>query len=656
MTIKVLYGNPKAENRFVRLVASDVATAKPRLGVLFCKNLVWLACCLFAVVRADADDFTVTASSQTNGRLSSLTLAFPAATQASSIWVASGPTDAGEVLGNWQSLYFGADIAAGATSCTIPVKLQGGETAMRLLMLANSDEFVELESVSSEGNAYVTTGFVPGGNTFVRCDLKWDVCKGSAIFGARAGAGKSSFSLLELTKDGWRYDYADEIKNSYFNPVVGRRYIAEMDHESLRVNGVAVQNCSRKAGAASFSAGCGLMLFAMNNAGTYSSPAQATIYSLKAWSNLNDPSTLVSDLVPCLANGVAGFVNRKTRAFQTNTGTLKAGPAAAHSTLGTLVASSGLIDACGLTRTMSVVKQYRQRKRVTADLAFTPALSDSLLIAAYGATDAGTKLSDWPSTELLGIVPAATTQKTVQISKVIDDELKVIRYFLVPRCASAAYDRQFEGIRATGTQYALTDFTPTQSAGVIADFTFDTVEETQVPFSARSAAGSNAFAVLYTTAQGFRLDYQSAMINSQVKMTAETKFRLDMSTYLNINNSRVATVPDANKQNFTAGSPLTLFALNTAGSVGSCSKAVCHAFYAWSSMGNDTTRVLDLVPCEKNGEIGFYNKVNGKFYGNSGAGMFEAVGPEKINVNAQVVSVSSAMMQPPPNGLIIHMR
>jgi hypothetical protein len=66
-------------------------------------------------------------------------------------------------------------------------------------------------------------------------------------------------------------------------------------------------------------------------------------------------------------------------------------------------------------------------------------------------------------------------------------------------------------------------------------------------------------------------------------------------------------------------------------------------------------RVLDLLPAMKNGEVGFYNKCDRKFYGNSGTGAFEAV-REVVNTTAQVLSDSGTMATPPPNGLQITIR
>ena len=57
----------------------------------------------------------------------------------------------------------------------------------------------------------------------------------------------------------------------------------------------------------------------------------------------------------------------------------------------------------------------------------------------------------------------------------------------------------------------------------------------------------------------------------------------------------------------------------------------------------------------KNGEVGFYNKCDGKFYGNSGTGGFEAVN-EVLNVSAQVLSDSGTLGVPPPDAFMLIVR
>ena len=52
----------------------------------------------------------------------------------------------------------------------------------------------------------------------------------------------------------------------------------------------------------------------------------------------------------------------------------------------------------------------------------------------------------------------------------------------------------------------------------------------------------------------------------------------------------------------------------------------------------------------KNGEVGFYNKCDGKFFGNFGTGAFEAVG-EVVNMTVQILADSGLRTTPPPGGL-----
>ncbi len=57
----------------------------------------------------------------------------------------------------------------------------------------------------------------------------------------------------------------------------------------------------------------------------------------------------------------------------------------------------------------------------------------------------------------------------------------------------------------------------------------------------------------------------------------------------------------------------------------------------------------------KNGEVGFYNKCDGKFFGNFGTGAFEAVG-EVVNMTVQILADSGLRTTPPPGGLQIFVR
>ena len=619
------------------------------------------------------------------GLLSSLSVAFPATAKASSLWLAWGKEDSGDLLGNWEELDFLAEVQAGATSCTCPVSVtprHSGLTVARVFLLENDAELTELESVSSAGdsNQFVDTGYVPCGKTGVRCDFSFDTLKGSALFGIRTSTSANQFCLLELLSNGFRVDYAEGQGNTYSlqdgAPVSGRRYVAEMDNTGLLVDGKFINDrCKLTGGVKTVAPGKNLYLFAMNNNGTVSSPSVATIYSFKAWNETGVKSTLKCDLVPCQKNGVVSFYDRKNGKFLPPSGTLTAGSAKAHSSLGGLAGYSGAFRPYGDGRGMTVKNVFRATRRVRAVLELDAALSDSTLIAAFGSEDKGEDLEDWfkadgtvaegATVRVVAAVPGEATSFTLTVPDVIDENMKVFRFFLVARFGDTAYDQVLDGVRATGTQYVLTDIVPTGSFSVQAQFKFDAIAEAQCLFGARTSSGVEAFELLHTYDYGLRYDY-NMRINNTNKKAGYGKFLcvmnsvgLDYTKDGDAQATRVCSRPTTVSTSFTAGGKLAIFGMNSAGTVSAYAKAVCYRFWAWKVSGDDTTRCLDLVPCVKNGEVGFYNKIGGGFLGNSGTGAFEAVEAadgEQANAAARVFASSGAIPTPPPPGLSIIVR
>lgn len=623
------------------------------------------------------------------GLLSSLSVAFPATAKASSLWLAWGKEDAGDLLGNWEELDFLADVQAGATSCMCPVSVtprHSGLTVARVFLLENDAELTELESVSSAGdsNQFVDTGYVPNGKTGVRCDFSFDKLKGSALFGARTSTSANQFCLLELPSNntGFRVDYAKEQTATYSlqknAPIAGDRYVAEMDHAGLRIQGGNI-NASwslKTSGVQPVSPGKGIYLFAMNNNGTDSSPAAATIYSFKAWDETGVKSTLKCDLVPCQKNGVVSFYDRKNGKFLPVSGTLTAGSAKDHSSLGGLAGYSGTLRPYGDGRGMTVKNIFRATRRVKAVLEIDAALSDSTLLAAFGPEDKGEDLEDWfksdgtvaegATVRVVAAVPGEATSFTATVPDVIDENMKVFRFFLVSRFGGEDYDRVLDGVRAKGTQYVQTDIVPTGSFSVQAQFKFDAIADAQCLFGARTSSGMEAFELLHTYDLGLRYDYNTKIANTGTK-PEYGKFLCVMNAsglgYTNDVNSTTTTLvykrPTDVSTTFTAGGKFAIFAMNSAGAVSAWAKAVCYRFWAWKVYGDDSTRCLDLVPCVKNGEVGFYNKIGGGFLGNAGMGAFEAVEAadgEQANAAARVFASSGAFPTPPPPGLAIIFR
>ena len=638
-------------------------------------HLAILATAVVAAVSASyafaADDITVTGSTQNDGVLSSLSLSFPANSSPTRLFLAWGESDFGTSFGNWPHVDWLADVPAVATSCDVPIStLRSGLPFVRVFRIAPDASATELESVTASGSQYVKTSFIPSSTAAVRCDFTLDAFANQAIFGCRSAAGANSFCLLTIVPSGsaghgWRFDYGNQIKNSGVDPVGGKRYLVAADYRGLKINGTLLANATIGS-QLTVNPGYVMALFGMSTAGTPGSPAQATIYSFKAWSDAdNKTTTMAADLVPCRKNGVVSFYNRANGTFESLvTGTLVAGVEKANGTCGAPVDTSAAFNPYGTDRTMSVAHFYRDHRYPTADLAFTTGLADCALVLTHDSVDHGGIIADWPAenTILVTNVPASATSMTVAVPwRVVNGEEHCFRFFLVARSGSTTYDRQFEGIRATGTQYVLTDFVPTQTANVMVDFKFDTALGNQVLFGARQGASSSSFAVWHLeNGLGYRFDYANWNANSSHPEQAVDGAYLPRvinaySAGLEIGGSRILTVPESAKTTFTTPCPMAVFALNTAGTANFFAKGVCRYVKAWRVMSQENTRVLDLLPAMKNGEVGFYNKCDGKFYGNSGTGGFEAVN-EVLNVSAQVLSDSGTLGVPPPDAFMLIVR
>ena len=267
------------------------------------------------VANAASGDIIVTGSTQSGGRLSTISLSFPASGTASSLWLAWGAADGGDAIGNWDDLEYLGDVPAGDTTWTGPVgTYHAGKTCARIFRIAADASLVELESVSASGGAHVLTSYTPTGTTVVRCDFQFDDLSANvALFGARKASGDIQFVMIHTTDLGFRHDYYYGIANSQAMAATGTRYLVEMDYTRLMVNGEFVVNLHNSA-PDNFTTPCPLMVFAMNNNGSSAAPAPATMYSFQTWRD-TARSTLALDLVPCERNGVAGFWDKVESRF-----------------------------------------------------------------------------------------------------------------------------------------------------------------------------------------------------------------------------------------------------------------------------------------------------------------------------------------------------
>lgn len=113
------------------------------------------------------------------------------------------------------------------------------------------------------------------------------------------------------------------------------------------------------------------------------------------------------------------------------------------------------------------------------------------------------------------------------------------------------------------------------------------------------------------------------------------------------------TITGATVSDFTAGAPLTFFAMNTAGTINYISCVAFAEVKIWSDYADETSLVRHLVPAVRDGKCGFLDTLEGgKFYPNSAesGNDFEVLYP-----NLNVLSASDVMCKS-GSGLTIFVR
>lgn len=182
---------------------------------------------------------------------------------------------------------------------------------------------------------------------------------------------------------------------------------------------------------------------------------------------------------------------------------------------------------------------------------------------------------------------------------------------------------QVEFIESSGTQYIDTDFTPNQDTRVLADvelkiegsnyFMFGARQNSTGSSTAAATFGFNAYNTLY------RMHYYNGYSGSDFATTVlfDYKFHIDFNkNVLTLDSQYTMTRTYAQ---FTAPCTMTIFAVNTAGTVGTFAKAKVYTFKIF----DNGELVRDFVPVLNiEGIAGLYDTVHGVFYPNKGSGAF----------------------------------
>ena len=564
--------------------------------------------------------------------------------------VAYGAADGGSDIDAWDVHRPVAMVEGNTTSYTytFPSDIGDDVAAVRFFLLEDYDIPLakRYDYVETDGTQFVETQFTPSGLSAVEMRLSLNSVDSSvALCCARTqGNSTDSFTAFYITGSGWRFDYF--AAGSAVGPVAvaGQSYAVRVENTGLFLDGTCISSRTSKPGSVS---GAPLLLFASyyGNTAYAENKASEKLYSLKAWSNSTDVTSIALDLVPTEHDGEACLYNRIDGTYLKSAVSghpLEHGNEIAVVRPVVLSQTVSLSGKFGAERTMRVVAKHRSSstgRLSSLDLAFTSGL-DRKLYVAYGARDEGNDITDWPHVRLVGDVSGDLTEYTFNVPESLGGDARAMRLFLcdgeyIPGCEAVC-----EGVAVDGV-YVATGFTPTSFSIIDMALSFTTVSESQTIFCSRKST-TDSLTVFYIADKGWRLDYKSAQTTSEVTAEINRKYSLRVTGVgLFVDDASIIT---CNFGEFTAGSTMALFVASY-GHPESGSYPFKGTFYSLKAQqysGDPNSVVLDLVSCQKDGNACLYNRVNGDFLNFGGSGTAVPVG-SKANGTAVATTGTFAL-------------
>ena len=605
------------------------------------------ALCALGLFGQALAEVTMTATpSKTGNVVSSVSLAFGgvAAEGEYALFVAYGATDAGDDIRSWEKYEKVADVDAGTAShvyASMPADWGFKYHAMRFFLFDKNAEKPfdrALEYVEATGTQYVLTDFTPTGSSVLEADIEMSTASSSweTLFCARKYNGVNPFALLKS---------GGSLRFDYFSHNNGTGLFATFSDGRMCIRCSASGLCVDRrlqdgpVEAVTTEAGEPLALFALRTSAGYGYLGKAKLYGLRVWADATAGASPALDLVPCATNGVACLYDRVSKKFYGPTG-------------GDLVASAEdgfyFTDAAAAqtpvvndVESMAVAATMNAGGTISASFQALPGACK--LFAAYSDHDCGDDMQDWDNTVFVGNLSAgATSYPNWTPPQGWGTAFHYLRFFLVDM-SKAPCDRQFDYIRGQGAQYiSLSDVTPTGRSSIVVDAAFDEGDTVNHGIWSGRASGAAYLFLFHGNAHTWRWDYRSSYDNISGSYGRHV-LSMDANVF-SCDGEPIFTAPITNKNSF--GTSLVVFALNSGETISTYGKFSLYSFRIWSNKtfsgeadyGQAVWR--DLVPCEKGGAAGLYDRVTGSFYGNSGSGSF-AVGSEVPCVDGLLVGHSA---------------
>ena len=580
--------------------------------------------------------------------------------------VAWGLENVGDDIDAWDSCLPVAIIPGSKTTFTyeFPANVGDDVKAARFFLLEDFD--IPLTKryawIGTDGNQVIDTTFIPSGQSSVEMKISLNsVDRSAALFCARSkGNSDDSFTAFYIAEGGWRFDYFKQGSASQPVAEANQIYVLKADGTGMYIDGdlISKQFIQDKK-----VAGLPLLLFGsrFSQGGRIENKASLKMYSLKAYHDINDKSSVALDLIPTEKDGVVCLYNRVDGSY------LKSYPYDSHPLIhgeevdfsrpGIISRSEVLSGSFGAERYVNIVAKRRSdaTKRIASvDLSFTAGLPRKLYVA-YGNKDMGDDITEWESVLFVDDISGDTTEYTFDIPESWEMDIAAIRFFL---CGSEFYpgcESLCEGVKVDNV-YVATSFIPTFRSIIDMTLSFSTVSESQTIFCARGPSnGPKSMTLFYLADGGWRLDRNSNQTISHVLAEVSKRYSITAGVFgLRVNNSSVIPRNEFLTE-YTAGSTLALLMSSYSGHPENGSYPFTGTIYSFKAVQDSTdpdSVVLDLVPCVKDGKPHLYNRVDGEFFDFRGSGTATAVG---VFSNGSSVS-STEVLNINPKGLRLSVR
>lgn len=437
--------------------------------------------------------------------------------------------------------------------------------------------YTRIEYIQNTGSNWIDTGITPNETIKIQLQLVCHGTTGGAIIGTNTDNDNNDYRLFNYTDNHWYYDFKDQrcidglrtvSLNTKYYLELGNNYIKDLTSNTILVSGSTVSKYSAPSTLAVFQG---------------SSGSKYDIYFLKIW--LND--VLVREYIPCIdtsaeENMQVGLYDNVSKTFTCGTGYFYAGPEISGSTIPAILETEYFDD-----RLASI--QYARTLLANID---------------YKPPDA--------------VSPSDSVGKRLVSAHVFK---KMLEEYNTP------YTR-LSYIHFDGNQYINTGYVANQDTRVILVADVTPKSGIYAVFGGRRAANRFPYSLWYYIDR-FRYDYRVGSVGQYTTgfsgvHTVETnknKVLLDGKTIIT-----VSTSPD-----FDTANPLALASTYSDAPYGDENNydtrrmiADIHSFKIY----DNEQLVRDYIPVKMNdGQVGLYDLVENKFYGNSGTGSITA-GPE----------------------------